>query len=143
MRLRIMTMDDYDRVFALWAGTAGMGLRSLDDSPAGIEKFLKRNPSTCFVAEEGDRLAGVILSGHDERRGYIYHTAVHPDFRRRGTGKVLVDAALDALRREGIMKAALVVFQNNREGNAFWISRGFEERKDLVYRNRSLDDRNI
>ncbi len=142
MQLRVMTMADYEEVYSLWTGTAGMGLRSLDDSPAGIERFLRRNPATCFVAEEEGRLAGVILCGHDGRRGYIYHAAVQPDFRRRGVGKLLVDAALNALKTEGILKAALVAFQTNQAGNAFWESIGFEKREDLVYRNKSLSDAN-
>lgn len=143
MQLRLLTIDDYDAVYSLWTGTAGMGLRSLDDSKAGIEKFLKRNPTTCFVAEENGFLAGVILCGHDGRRGYIYHTAVKPDFRRRGVGKLLVDAALNALKEEGIFKVALVVFQTNALGNAFWESIGFDKREDLIYRNKSLNDANI
>ncbi len=142
MLLRVMTTADYDKAYALWTGTPGMGLRSLDDSREGIVRFLRRNPATCFVAEEGDRLAGILLCGHDGRRGYIYHTAVHPDFRRRGLGKALVDAALGALRAEGIMKAALVVFSANETGNAFWEAIGFETRKDLVYRNKSLNSEN-
>ena len=142
MQLRVMTIADYDKVYSLWTGTAGMGLRSLDDSPAGIEKFLRRNPSTCFVAEEEGILAGVILCGHDGRRGYIYHAAVAPQFRRSGVGKLLVDAALTALKEEGILKAALVAFQTNQLGNAFWESMGFEKREDLVYRNKSLNDAN-
>ena len=65
MRIRVLTMADYDLVYALWTGTPGMGLRSLDDSAEGIKRFLGRNPSSCFVAEEGNRLAGAILCGHD------------------------------------------------------------------------------
>ena len=143
MQIRIMTMEDYDNVYALWAGTPGMGMRSLDDSPAGIERFLGRNPVSCFVAEEGERLAGAILCGHDGRRGYIYHAAVHPDFRRQGIGRALVQAALDALAEEGILKVALVVFETNENGNRFWESAGFSKRNDLVYRNRSLSSQNI
>jgi len=143
MEIRIMTMKDYDKVYALWTGTQGMGLRSLDDSSSGIERFLGRNPSSCFVAEEGERLAGAILCGHDGRRGYIYHAAVHPDFRRQGIGRALVEAALGALRAEGISKVALVVFETNENGNKFWESMGFSKRDDLVYRNKSLGNENI
>ena len=74
--IRIMTISDYEQVYALWLSIPGMGLNNLDDSKEGIEKYLKRNPSTCFVAEKNDSIIGVILSGHDGRRGYIHHTAV-------------------------------------------------------------------
>ena len=41
----------------------------------------------CFVAAEGETIAGCILVGTDGRRGYIYHTAVHPELQRRGLGR--------------------------------------------------------
>jgi len=143
MKIRTMTMDDYEAVYALWTGTAGMGMRSLDDSPEGIDRFLKRNPSTSFVAFVENELAGVVLSGNDGRRGYIYHAAVKPEYRGQGIGRKLVDAALIALCAEGINKVALVVFAKNEIGNGFWESIGFTRRDDLVYRNKSINEKNI
>ena len=140
VNIRGMTIDDYDKVYALWLSCAGMGLNNLDDSREGIAKYLERNPETCFVAEESGNIAGVIIAGNDGRRGYIYHTAVNPDYRRRGIGSELVDAALDALKKLGINKVALVVFAKNENGNAFWEKIGFTGRGDLVYRNKSLAD---
>lgn len=118
-------------------------MRSLDDSLEGITKFLQRNPNTNFVAEDNNQIAGVILCGHDGRRGYIYHTAVRLDYRKRGIGKALVTATLDALKKEKINKVALVVFNTNELGNKFWKNIGFEVRNDLIYRNISLNDQNI
>lgn len=139
MKIRLMTIDDYDAVYALWLSCKGMGLNDLDDSREGIDHFLARNPETCFVAEE-EGIVGVILAGNDGRRGYIYHTAVRPECRGKGVGKGLVEAALGALRACGINKTALVVFERNSVGNAFWESMGFSAREDLVYRNKALAD---
>lgn len=136
--IRKMTIGDYENVYDLWISTPGMGLNDLDDSREGIEKYLKRNPDTCFVAEEAGKIVGVILSGNDGRRGFIHHTAVRVEARRQGIGKRLVDAALDALEQEGIHKVALVVFKRNELGNAFWEKQGFRVREDLNYRNRAL-----
>jgi len=140
MIIRKMTIADYDSVYDLWQNTPGMGLNNLDDSKQGIEKFLRRNPETCFVAEKDNRIIGVILCGNDGRRGYIYHTAVLVTERKRGVGTALVDAAVKALKNEGINKAALVVFSKNELGNSFWEKRGFITREDLIYRNRSINE---
>lgn len=140
MTIRNMTPSDYDSVYALWLSCAGMGLNDLDDSPEGIARYLRRNPSTCFVAEKDTRIVGVILSGHDGRRGFIHHTAVHPDCRGQGIGHQLVETALTALKAEGIHKVALVVFDRNQVGNGFWEKEGFTAREDLVYRNRALSE---
>jgi ribosomal protein S18 acetylase RimI-like enzyme len=140
MIIRKMTIADYDSVYDLWLNTPGMGLNNMDDSKQGIEKFLRRNPETCFVAEKDNRIIGVILCGNDGRRGYIYHTAVLVTERKRGVGTALVDAAVKALKNEGINKAALVVFSRNELGNSFWEKRGFTARQDLVYRNKTINE---
>ncbi len=139
MTIRNMTPEDYGKVYELWINTKGMGLNDLDDSCEGIGRFLERNPKTCFVAEEKDEIVGAIMAGHDGRRGYIYHTAVAKECRRRGIGTRLVENALSALKREGINKCALVVFERNAGGNGFWEKIGFSERPDLVYRNREIE----
>lgn len=135
-----MTIADYDAVYALWLSCRGMGLNDLDDSREGIECFLNRNPDTCFVAEYGGKIVGVIIAGNDGRRGYVYHTAVDPEYRRKGIAKALVNAALEVLHNLGINKTALVVFERNIDGNAFWESIGFTSRDDLVYRNKALTE---
>ncbi|MDE7398338.1 MAG: GNAT family N-acetyltransferase [Oscillospiraceae bacterium] len=138
MNIRKMTIADYDAVYALWLSCKGMGLNNLDDSKEGIARFLERNPETCFVAESDGKIIGIILTGHDGRRGYIYHTAVNPESRRMKIASRLVDASLNALKQQGINKVALVVFDKNKDGNAFWEKLGFSVREDLIYRNQSL-----
>ena len=138
LEIRVMSLADYDRVYALWRSCRNMGLNDRDDSLEGIGRYLRRNPQTCFVALEGGELAGVILSGHDGRRGFIHHLAVAEGFRRRGVATALAERALGALRAEGISKVALVAFKRNEAGNAFWEKLGFSLREDLNYRNRAL-----
>ena len=117
-----------------------MGLNNLDDSRNGINIFLKRNPDTCFVARNDNKIVGVIIVGNDGRRGYIYHTAVNPQYRKQGIASRLVDTALKALKQCGINKVALVVFDRNENGNQFWENQGFAVREDLVYRNKTITE---
>ena len=143
MEIKLMKIEDYDKVYQLWTNTQGMGMRSLDDSFDGIKKFLKRNPTINYIAQVENKVIGVILCGHDGRRGYIYHTAVNTDYRGKGVGKALVDATIDALKKEGINKVALVAFASNDLGNKFWQSLGFDKRNDLIYRNLSINEKNV
>lgn len=142
IKTRIMSIADYDGVYNLWINTPGIGLNTTDDSREGIGKYLKRNPGSSFVAEHEGKIIGVIMAGHDGRRGYIHHTAVLPEYRNQGIAKRLVDSAMDALDAEGINKVALVAFEKNEIGNCFWEKIGFEERNDLVYRNKNLHELN-
>lgn len=143
MNYRNITIDDYEALFSLWKSIPGMGIRSLDDSREGIEKFIRRNPTTSFCALEEDIIIGCILCGNDGRRGFIYHTSVLPEYRKNGTGKQLVELAINALKNEGITKCALVCFSDNELGNGFWNSIGWELRTDLNYFNLSLEKNNI
>lgn len=140
INIRIMKLCDYEQVYELWLSCTGMGLNNLDDSKEGIEKFLKRNPETCFVAEDEDKIIGVIIAGNDGRRGYIYHTAVSPDHRNQGVATNLVENAMKALQNLGINKTALVVFEKNTGGNSFWEKLGFTLRDDLIYRNKTITE---
>ncbi len=141
--IRQVTADDYDEVFALWNSTeqSRRALNPVDDSREGICRYLKRNPHTCFAAVRDGRIIGVILAGHDGRRGLIHHLCVHPDFRRMGVAARLVSEAEEALKKEGIRKVFGLVFTDNGAANAFWEKQGYSLRTNLNYRNKSLDDR--
>jgi ribosomal protein S18 acetylase RimI-like enzyme len=138
MHIRPMNIDDYDKVYALWISCKNMGFNDLDDSRDGIERFLLRNPDTSFVAVENDAVIGVILGGHDGRRGYIYHTCVDEKHRKQGVASMLVDACIGSMKQNGINKTALLVFSRNDAGNKFWEKMGFYKRTDVIYRNKEL-----
>ena len=138
MQIRKMFISDYNSVYNLWLNTPGMGLNTKDDSEMGIEKYLLRNPNTCYVAEKDNEIIGVILSGHDGRRGLIYHLAVKVSERAQGVGNTLLEHATEALRNEGIQKVYIMVFKNNETGNAFWEKRGFTIPDESIYRAKEI-----
>lgn len=136
-----VTIEDYDQIFDLWNSTeqSRRALNPVDDTREGIGRYLKRNPNTCFAAVKDDRIVGVILTGHDGRRGIIHHMCVHPDYRRMGIAAHLVSLAEDALQKEGIQKVFGLVFKDNDVANAFWERQGYSVRTNLNYRNKSLN----
>ena len=138
-----MTIEDYDEVYALWKKIRGFGIRSIDDSRKGVDRFLKRNPTTSVVAEKDGRIVGSILCGHDGRRGCLYHVCVKKGYRRHGVGKAMVVACMEALRKEEINKVTLIAFTKNDIGNAFWNKIGWTEREDLNYYDFTLNEANI
>ncbi|MBQ1489394.1 MAG: GNAT family N-acetyltransferase [Lachnospiraceae bacterium] len=142
MEYRTVTINDYDAIFELWNSTeqSRRALNPVDDTREGIDRYLKRNPNTCFAAVTDDKIVGVILTGHDGRRGIIHHMCVHPDYRRRGIAGQLVSLAEDALKKEGIQKVFGLVFKDNDTANFFWEQQGYSIRTNLNYRNKSLND---
>ena len=141
--VRTMTIEDYEGVYSLWMSIKGFAIRSIDDSRIGVERFLKRNPDTSVVAVEDGKIVGAILSGHDGRRGCMYHVCVHQDYRMRGIGKSMVVFAMEALKKEDISKISLIAFTKNDVGNAFWNRIGWTKREDLNYYDFVLNKENI
>ena len=142
--IRTMTSADYDGLKALWMTIHGFGIRSIDDSREGVERFLKRNPETSVVAvAENDDIVGGILCGHDGRRGCLYHVCVREDYRRMGIGKAMVVHCMNALKAEKINKVSLIAFTKNDVGNAFWRTIGWTRREDLNYYDFTLNEENI
>ena len=140
--IRLITIKDYDAIYALWNATeqSRRALNPVDDSYDGIERYLKRNPNTCFAAVSDEKIIGVILTGHDGRRAIVNHLCVNPDFRRMGIAEKLVSTAEGALKKEGIQKIFGLVFKDNDPANSFWESQGYSLRTNLNYRNKSLND---
>lgn len=140
--IRVMTMDDYEDVYALWMGIHGFGIRSIDDSKEGVARFLKRNPTTSMVAVLAGEIVGAILCGHDGRRGSLYHVCVGEAYREHGIGQKLVQACMEALKEEQINKVNLIAFKKNAVGNRFWQNLGWTFREDVNYYECVLNEEN-
>ena len=50
IEIRPVSIEDYDGIFELWNSMeqSRRALNPVDDTREGIEKYLKRNPTTCF-----------------------------------------------------------------------------------------------
>ncbi len=132
-----LTIGRYDEVMALWRQCEGIGLSDAD-SRESIAAYLKRNPGMSFIASIDGTLSGAVLCGHDGRRGYIHHLAVHPRFRNKGIGRQLVDRCLAALREARIQKCHLVALNSNLDGIAFWESVSWTRRHDISVLSRNV-----
>ena len=141
--LRVMQIEDYENIYKLWMTIDGFGIRTIDDSKAGVARFLKRNPTTSVVAEVDGKVVGAILCGHDGRRGCFYHVCVRKEYRKHGIGKAMAVFCMKALQEEEINKVSLIAFQKNEGGNQFWRKVGWTFRDDLNYYDFTLNEENI
>ena len=142
--IRKFNKDDYDKTYALWQTIHGFGIRSVDDSREGVDRFLERNPDCSVVAElaDGD-IVGTILCGHDGRTASFYHVCVREDYRRRGIGKQMVVWCMQQLKKLKVNKISLVAFKENALGNSFWHGEGWTEREDINVYDFVLNEENI
>ena len=123
-------IESYEDVLALWKRCEGVGLSDAD-SPQAIRVYLERNPGMSFIAKADGSIVGAVLGGHDGRRGYIHHLAVDIVWRRQGIARRLVETCIHALKKAGIQKTHIFIFNNNVDGIAFWKSVGWTHRSDI------------
>src|SRR5262245_47111487 len=119
--IRLFEPGDIPAALALWAASEGLG-RGPGDNPAGVARFLARNPGLSWVAVDGDTLVGAVLGADDGRRGYVYHLAVAPDYRRQGLAKELMEKSLASLRAAGLGRCLITVLTGNEGAWEFYRS---------------------
>src|SRR6201982_899059 len=123
---REFSIDDYDATLQLWQRVEGLEVAEGDDKQ-GVAQFVARNPGLRRVAIDGSTIFGVVMCGHDGRRGYIYHLAVDPVYRGHGLGKLLIEECLAGLKRAGLERANILVARDNPRGREFWRRAGWED----------------
>jgi N-acetylglutamate synthase len=134
---REFAIADYDDAIALWSGVDGIEICE-GDSREEMTAYLRRNPGLSRVAEVDGKIVGVALCGHDGRRGWIYHLAVAPAYRRRKVGQQLLDACVNGLRAAGLKRAIILVAGDNPAGHEFWLRHGWEDIGGAIAMTREL-----
>lgn len=128
--IRPMEQTDIPVALRVWQETSGRA-RAVD-TPDGLARYVAHNPGLCQVAEQGGAMLGVLVGGHDGRRGFLHHVGVQQSVRRHGVGRALVDCYLAALKEQGISRLHLMLRQSNAVGLRFWKAYGCRERANTV-----------
>jgi ribosomal protein S18 acetylase RimI-like enzyme len=134
---RLMEITDYEKVFELWSHTTGMGLSNADIREK-INVYLERNRGSCFVAFEKSEIIGTVLCGNDGRRGYIYHLVVKDNYRNQGIGSRLLKKCTASLKKSGIEKCHLFVYQDNSTAIKYYHDKGWQQRNELIIFSKDL-----
>jgi ribosomal protein S18 acetylase RimI-like enzyme len=129
---------EIEAVVALWE-RCGL-TRPWNDPRADIALALRGPNSTILVGREGSRVVASVMVGHDGHRGWLYYVAVDPQAQRRGYGRAIMSAAEDWLRLRGILKAELLVREENSAVQRFYESLGYTVEPRIVM-TRWLDGR--
>jgi ribosomal protein S18 acetylase RimI-like enzyme len=130
IRLRVLHADDHASCLALWTLCDGVAVRMWEDATA-LERLIDRNPSMSWAAEYMGRLVGTVLCGHDGWRGWLYHVAVDPAWRRRGIATALVSRAQAELAKANVRRVHALMLSGKRDAMQFWAAAGWRLREDL------------
>lgn len=115
MNIRPMAEKDCDAIHMLWETH---GVKTKADSAAHEThertiRFLRRNPSTCFVAEKDGEIVGTIMGGHDGYRGFIYQFMVEKNNRRQGIGKQLLETVMPSMTEAQLVSVEVIATPAN------------------------------
>ena len=133
VKIRVLTVDDYDDLLGLWRD-AGLPYRPKGrDSRSSIKSQMEHDPDLFLGAFQDGRLVGSVIATFDERKGWINRLAVAPRSRRRGVARVLVERAELALRKHGAEVIAALVERENSPSLALFQECGYKVHNDIVY----------
>jgi predicted GNAT family acetyltransferase len=93
------------------------------------ERLLAHEPEGCFVAEWNGTLAGTATTtSYGTELAWIGMVLVHPEFRRRGIGKALLERCLSYLRQRNVR---CIKLDATPLGKPLYVQLGFEEEWSL------------
>lgn len=141
MKIRVLTISDYDQIVALWQN-AGLSYKPEGrDRKDAVEAQMAASPGFFIGAFQNSQLVGVVVASTDGRRGWINRLAVDPNCRRRGVAKALVSEAEKTLRKRGMRVFCALIDTENAGSMQLFKNCGYREHRDIVYFSKRDSDR--
>src|SRR5882762_2477244 len=122
-RVRTLDRGDIDAAIAL------TNLENWGYTRADFLRLLTLSPEGCFVAETNDRVVGVLTTTTYDGLAFLGAVIVSPDFRGKGVGRAMMEAALDHLRAKGVRTVRLNAYLN---AIPFYEKLGFRREYEVI-----------
>ena len=138
MEIRVFVEADTDAVVDLWQLA---DLTHPNNDPfLDIKRKMNDSPWGFLVAMDGRTIIGSIMVGYDGHRGWINYLACHPNHRRRGVAKSLMNEAKNLLLERGCPKINLQVRSGNESAVKFYESIGYSDDNVISFGLRLIPD---
>lgn len=133
INVRPVLEDELEEMQRVWV-ESGLPVRPMGrDTIENLRTQRKSSPDLFIGAFEGDRMVGVVLASDDGRKGWINRLAVVPEARRRGVGRMLVDACEAALRRRGRGIFCILIEGENPASDTLFQDMSYKREDDIIY----------
>lgn len=128
--LRTATADDAERVVQFWHDS-GASMGPLD-SVAQVRGAITHPSAQLLLAEAGDALVGTLLGTFDGWRGNMYRLVVHPDWRRQGIARQLVQRMEQFFGEAGARRITVLIEVDRPSAVDFWTAVGYSRDHHVV-----------
>jgi ribosomal protein S18 acetylase RimI-like enzyme len=133
IKIKTLTIDNYDQMMNLWKG-AGLESRPRGrDSKKSIKAQMEVNPEFFIRAFIDNKLIGTVIASSDGRKGWINRLAVSPEHRQQGIAKALIAEAERILRKNGIRIFSALIMEDNQASKELFKKLGYKELEDVKY----------
>jgi GNAT superfamily N-acetyltransferase len=127
MRPRSITKGDFDQIVEVidrwWGGPISTFAHPI---------FFYELGENALIVEESKEMIGFLLgfiSPEPVRTGYVHLVGIHPDFRRRGVGRLLYATFTEKCREAGCQRIKAITTLGNDGSRSFHLALGWDERE--------------
>ncbi len=129
--------DDFDPIINLWASIDRH--TGLADRREYVEALHAFSPDLLLVAEAGGRIVGTVIGGWDGWRANIARLSTHPDLRRTGVARALVQEIERRLQAKGARRVYALVDKRSPPAIPFWDAAGYAFNDNILQYARNFD----
>jgi len=134
--IRSYRQTDHPAAVALWeASDLHLGG---NDTPEMIAWKLSTQPGFFLVAEMDGKIVGTVIGSLERGWGWVQRLAVHPDYRRRGIARRLMQEAEQAHAALGAYRACLLTHRENAAAQALYHGLGYETWEKVIVMSKEL-----
>jgi GNAT superfamily N-acetyltransferase len=124
MHTRCITKADFDQIVEVidrwWGGPISTFAHPI---------FFYELGDKALIVEEGLTMIGFLLgfvTQEPVRTGYVHLVGIHPDFRRRGVGRLLYETFTENCRRADCVRMKAIATLGNEGSQKFHLAVGWE-----------------
>ena len=116
-------------------------IRPWNSPEKDIQRKLDVQSDLFLVLEIRKNIIGSVMAAYDGHRGVVNYLAVHPNYQKKGFGRIIMEYVEAELIRRGCPKINLLVRSDNHIVSDFYSKLLYQEQNDIkVFGKRLIPD---